>query len=181
MMTGVVERSARGQALTSTSSIRIGIDLGNTGGVAELTASGDLVAVHPMPCLLDGTKNRPTLNAPLLAELIAKSHATVAYIEWVSARPTDGPIQAFSFGRARGACEGICASLGVRVRFLTPPQWKRLCSLPPGKEGAKDRSRSAAIARWPAQASLFALKKSDGLAESALIGLSGLMLEEGLK
>ena len=165
----------------SVSAIRIGIDLGNAGGVAELTASGELVAVHPMPCLLDGTKNRPTLNAPLLAELIARSHAATAYVEWVSARPGDGPIQAFAFGRARGVCEGICASLGVRIRFLTPPTWKRLIGLPPGKEGAKDRSRGAAIARWPAQSSLFALKKSDGLAESALIGLAGLMLEEGLR
>jgi crossover junction endodeoxyribonuclease RuvC len=153
-MIGVVELPLRERMPASASSIRLGVDLGNSGGVAELTMAG---------------------------ELVANSHATVAYVEWVSARPGDGPVQAFAFGRARGACEGICASLGVRVRFLTPPQWKRLCSLPPGKEGAKDRSRSAAIARWPAQASLFALKKSDGLAESALIGLSGLMLEEGLK
>jgi hypothetical protein len=56
-----------------------------------------------------------------------------------------------------------------------------LCSLPPGAAGAKDRSRSAAIARWPDKAALFKLKGSDGLAESALIGLAGLMLEEGLK
>jgi crossover junction endodeoxyribonuclease RuvC len=180
-MIGVVELPLRERMPASASSIRLGVDLGNSGGVAELTMAGEFVAVHPMPCLRDGTKNRPTLDAPLLSELVANSHATVAYVEWVSARPGDGPVQAFAFGRARGACEGICASLGVRVRFLTPPQWKRLCSLPPGKEGAKDRSRSAAIARWPAQASLFALKKSDGLAESALIGLSGLMLEEGLK
>jgi crossover junction endodeoxyribonuclease RuvC len=180
-MTDIVELSTRDRILTSASTIRIGIDLGNQGGVAELTVSGDLIAVHPMPVLADGTKGRPTLNAPLLAELIARSHATVAYIEWVSARPTDGSVQAFAFGRARGACEGICATLGIRVRFLTPPQWKRLCSLAPGKEGAKDRSRAAAIARWPSKASLFALKKSDGLAESALVGLAGLMLEEGLK
>jgi len=180
-MTDVGELPARDRMLTSPSAIRLGVDLGNAGGVAELTASGELIAVHPMPCLLDGTKGRPTLNAPLLSELIANSHAAVAYVEWVSARPTDSRVSAFAFGRARGACEGICATLGIRVRFLTPPQWKRLCSLPPGKEGAKDRSRAAAIARWPSQASLFALKKSDGLAESALVGLAGLMIEEGLK
>ena len=180
-MTDVIDLSIRDRMLTSASSVRIGVDLGNQGGVAELTASGELIAVHAMPTLADGTKGRPTLNAPLLAELIARIHATVAYVEWVAARPTDGSVQAFAFGRARGACEGICATLGIRVRFLTPPTWKRLCSLPAGKEGAKDRSRAAAIARWPSKASLFALKKSDGLAESALVGLAGLMLEEGLK
>jgi crossover junction endodeoxyribonuclease RuvC len=179
-MTDIAALPIRDRML-STNAVVLGIDLGNSGGIAELTTDGALVAVHQMPCLRDGTKNRPTLNAPLLSELIAQSHAKAAYIEWVSARPGDGPVQAFAFGRSRGACEGICASLGVRIRFLTPPQWKRLCSLPPGKEGAKDRSRAAAIARWPAQASLFALKKSDGLAESALVGLAGLMIEEGLK
>lgn len=178
-MTGVAALPLREHLLSTT--YVIGIDLGNSGGVAELSVTGELVAVHPMPCLRDGTKNRPTLNLPLLSELIAKSYARKAFIEFVSARPNDGSVQAFAFGRARGGAEGICATLGLRVRFLTPPHWKRLCALPPGKEGAKDRSRAAAIARWPSQASLFARKGSDGLAESALIGLSGLMLEDGLK
>jgi crossover junction endodeoxyribonuclease RuvC len=181
-MTNIAQPSVRDRMLASVSAAHVlGIDLGNQGGVAELSTTGELIAVHAMPSLHDGTKGRLALNAPLLSELIANSHATVAYVEWVSARPTDGSVQAFSFGRARGACEGICATLGIRVRFLTPPTWKRLCSLPPGKEGAKDRSRAAAIARWPDKASWFALKKSDGLAESALVGLAGLLLEEGLK
>jgi hypothetical protein len=75
-MTDIVELSTRDRTLTSASSICIGVDLGNQGGVAELTVSGELIAVHPMPVLNDGTKGRPTLNAPLLAELIARTHAT---------------------------------------------------------------------------------------------------------
>jgi crossover junction endodeoxyribonuclease RuvC len=159
----------------------IGIDLGLGGGIAELSATGELLAVHPMPVLADGPAGRRTVNAALLSEIVAASHAQRAFIEAVGPRPGEGPVGAFAFGRSRGASEGVCAALGVRVRFLSPPQWKRLCSLPPGKEGAKDRSRSAAIARWPSKAAWFALKKSDGLAESALIGLSGLMLEDGVK
>jgi hypothetical protein len=91
-MIALIETASRLRG--SVSAIRIGVDLGNAGGVAELTASGELIAVHAMPVLADRTKGRPTLNAPLLAELIARTHATVAYVEWVAARPTDGSIQA---------------------------------------------------------------------------------------
>jgi crossover junction endodeoxyribonuclease RuvC len=181
-MTDIVALPVRDPLLTSVCpAYALGIDLGNSGGVAELSVIGELLAVHPMPCLHDGPKGRPTLNLPLLSELIANSHASKAFIEFVSARPTDGSVQAFAFGRAKGGAEAICAVLGLRVRFLTPPHWKRLCSLPPGKEGAKDRSRAAAIARWPSKPSWFARKGTDGLAEASLIGLSGLMLEDGLK
>ena len=58
--------------------------------------------------------------------------------------------------------EGVCAAAGLPVRFLTPAQWKRIVSIPPGRNGAKDAARSGAIRRWPAQAALFKLVKSDG-------------------
>lgn len=155
-----------------------GVDIGNTGAVALLDESGELLEVHDMPTLADGPKNRPSLNAPLLAAIVAKTGAAKAFVEWVGPRATDGAVQAFAFGRARGVIEGVLAAAGVPVQFLTPPAWKRAVGLPPGKEGSKDRSRAEAIRRWPAKAGLFALKKSDGLAEAALIGLAGLMREE---
>jgi crossover junction endodeoxyribonuclease RuvC len=154
--------------------IVLGVDIGNTGAVALIDESGDLLEVCDMPTLDDGPKGRPALNAPLLAAIVARTGASQAYVEWVGPRPTDGAVQAFAFGRCKGVVEGVCAALGVRVKFLTPPQWKRRCSLPPGKDGAKDRSRSAAIARWPAKAALFARVKDDGRAEACLIGLAGL-------
>ena len=49
-----------------------------------------------------------------------------------------------------------------RVAFLTPPTWKRLVGIPPGKAGAKDAAPSEAIRRWPATAALFAGAKDDG-------------------
>ena len=151
----------------------LGIDIGATGAVALLTADGELVWVEDMPVLNDGPAGRRTVNAPLLAELLAKSHATQAFVEFVAARPGESSTGAFSFGRSRGVIEGVCAALSIPVTMLTPPRWKRIIGIAPGK-GGKDAARSEAIRRWPGRASLFARKSDDGRAEAALIAVAGL-------
>jgi hypothetical protein len=156
--------------------IIVGIDIGVSGAIAVLLDRA-LVEVHDMPILRDGPAGRPAVNAPLLAEIIAKSHADKILIEWVGARPGEGPSGAFAFGRARGVCEGVCAALGVPVEFITAPKWKRLAGIAPGKNGAKDAARSKAIQRWPDRADLFKRVKDDGRAEAALIAAAGITLE----
>ena len=101
--------------------------------------------------------------------------AGLAFVEFVGARPGEGPTGAFSFGRSRGVIEGVCAAAGLPVAFLTPAHWKRLVGIAPGKEGAKDAGRSEAIRRWPGHAATFARVKDDGRAEAALIAIAGLM------
>jgi hypothetical protein len=157
----------------------LGVDIGVSGAVAVIDESGALVAVHDMPCLADGPAGRRSINAVLLSEIIAKSHATRAFVEHVGARPGEGPVGAFAFGRARGVCEGALASLNIPVLFLTSPPWKRIIGIAAGREGAKDAARSEAIRRWPQHASLFARVKDDGRAESALIAVAGIMRERG--
>jgi len=76
---------------------------------------GELLDVFDMPCLNDGPGARRNVNGPLLAEIIAKSHASRAYIELVGVRPGEGAVGAFSFGRSRGVVEGVLAALGVRL------------------------------------------------------------------
>jgi len=153
----------------------IGIDIGVTGGIAVLSASGDLIEVHTMPCLADGPAGRRTVNAPLLASIIFASHADRAFVEHVSARPKEGAVGAFAFGRSRGVIEGVLAAAGLPCKFLTPPAWKRAVGLAPGRD--KDASRAEAIRRWPARADLFARKKDDGKAEACLIAIAGLVRE----
>ena len=152
----------------------LGIDLGVNGAIA-LVEGGVLIAVHDMPTLNDGPAGRRTINAPLLAEIIAKSHAAKAYVETVGTRPGEGPVGAFAFGRARGVVEGVCAGLSIPVQFITSPKWKKIIGIPPGKEGAKDAARSRAIARWPSHADLFRLAKHDGRAEACLIAIAGVL------
>ena len=156
-------------------SIILGIDPGAHGAVAVLGETGELLEVHDMPATPEAN-GRTATNAPLLAGILARSHARVAFCEFVGARPTDARAAAFSFGRARGCIEGCAAALGLPIVFLTPPTWKRLADIPPGVEN-KDLARTRAIARWPGRADLFARKCDVDRAEAALIAHAGLMRE----
>ena len=158
----------------------IGVDIGAKGALALLSPTGELLDVADMPILRDGPANRPNVNAPLLASIVYRWQASQAFIEYVGARPKEGPTGAFAFGRSRDVVEGVCAAAGLSVTFLTPPVWKRAIGIPPGKDGAKGAARSEAIRRWPGKAELFARVKDDGRAEAALIGLAGLIKERSL-
>jgi crossover junction endodeoxyribonuclease RuvC len=150
----------------------IAVDIGVRGHIAGLDKSGGLLWLHAMPVTLEGN-GRHAINAPLFAGVVAASHASVAYVEFVAARPTDSRVGAFGFGRSRGTVEGVCGALSVPIVWMPPAVWKRLAGVPPGKE-FKDTARSRAIAKWPAYAESFRLKSSIDAAESALIGWAGL-------
>ena len=170
------ESDRRGAPL---SAMILRIDIGLKGAIALVDESGELVEVFDMPTLADGPKDRPALSAPLLAEILPKTHPVHAYVEHVGPQLLEGAVGAFAFGRCKGVVEGVCAPLSPPVTFLSPPVWKRLVGIPSSKVGAKDAARSEAIRRWPGQAELFARAKDDGRAESALIALAGLKRECG--
>ncbi len=157
--------------------IVLGIDIGISGALALLDDHGRLIEVADMPVLADGAKNRRTVNAALLAEIVYKSQAKRAFIEYVGPRPGEGAVGAFSFGRSRGVIEGVLAACGVPAVFITPPAWKKIIGIPPGKEGAKDAARSQSLRRWPAHAGKFARVMDHGRAEAALIAVAGLARE----
>jgi len=152
----------------------LGVDIGVAGALAALSDAGELLDVWDMPCLHDGPKNRRTINAPLLAEIVYKSHANRAFVERVGPRPLEGVVGAFAFGDSKGVVRGCLAAAAIPSVFITPVQWKRIVGVPPGKD-MKDQARSNAIRRWPGKAQLFARKMDDGRAEAALIGLAGLL------
>jgi crossover junction endodeoxyribonuclease RuvC len=151
----------------------VGIDPGGHGAIAVLDQDGNLLEVVDMPSTTEAN-GRSATNAPLLAGILARTHARVAYCEFVGARPTDAKVAAFAFGRARGVIEGVCGALSLPIVFLTPPTWKRLADIPPGAEN-KDLARTRAIAKWPVRADLFARKCDVDRAEACLIALAGLM------
>jgi crossover junction endodeoxyribonuclease RuvC len=150
----------------------LGIDVGTRGALARLNLQGELIDVADMPVLRDGPKERPAVNAPLLADLIYRWHAKQVFIEHVGARPGEGAVGAFALGRSRGIVEGVLAACGVPATHLTPAAWKRTVAL---SLASKDAARSEASRRWPAHAALFARVKDDGRAEAALIGAAGLI------
>jgi hypothetical protein len=70
-----------------------------SGAIAVLDESGDLVEALDMPSIREAN-GRTATNAPLLAGILARSHARVAFREFVGARPTDAKVAAFAMGRA---------------------------------------------------------------------------------
>jgi hypothetical protein len=150
----------------------LGIDIG-IGGAIAVFEDGAPIEIHDMPVLGDGPAKRRSVNAPLLAEIIFGSHAEIAFVESVNARPGEGPAGAFAFGRCRGVVEGVLAAAGIPVRFITPVVWKKEIGIASGKDGAKDAARSEAIRRWPHQAKLFRLKQDADKAEACLIAVAG--------
>jgi hypothetical protein len=81
----------------------IGIDPGTHGAMALLDRNSRLIEIADAPILRDSPKGRPTLNGPLLAEIINRWNPEAAFVELVTSRPTDGHTGAFAFGRCR-AC-----------------------------------------------------------------------------
>jgi hypothetical protein len=119
----------------------LGIDPGAHGAIAVLDDDGELLEVLDMPSTPEAN-GRTATNAPLLAVLLSRAHARIAFCEFVGARPTDAKVAAFAFGLARGVIEGCAGALGLPIVFLTPPTWKRLADIPPGAEN-KDLARTS--------------------------------------
>lgn len=153
----------------------LGIDPGAYGAIATLDEGGELLEIVDMPSTPEAN-GRTATNAPLLAGIIARSHARIVFCEFVGARPTDAKAAAFAFGRARGVVEGCAGALGLPIVFLTPPTWKRAADIPPGAEN-KDLARTRAIARWPTQAEYFGRTRDVDRAEACLIAWAGLRRE----
>jgi len=154
----------------------LGIDIGACGAIAVLSGAGELIDVFDMPVLQDGPKGRRSVNPPLLASLIFKSHADHAFVEFVGARPGEGAVGAFAFGRSRGVIEGVLGAAGIPVTFIAPASWKRAVGL---SLASKDAARAEAIRRWPGHADLFARIKDDGRAEACLTAIAGMMRQGG--
>jgi crossover junction endodeoxyribonuclease RuvC len=123
---------------TALSASVIAIDIGVRGAIAFLTAKGELIAAFDMPVLADGPEGRRTVNGPLLAEIVFRSHAAKAFIEFVGARPGEGAVGAFAFGRSRGIVEGVLAAAGIPATFIAPAAWKRAVG---HSAGARRRER----------------------------------------
>jgi hypothetical protein len=78
-----------------------------------LDEGGELLEVRDMPSTLEAN-GRSATNAPLLAGILARAHARIAFSEFVGARPTDAKVAVFAFGRARGVIEGRAGALACR-------------------------------------------------------------------
>jgi crossover junction endodeoxyribonuclease RuvC len=155
--------------------IVLGIDPGQTGGLALVSDRGDkrwepivLIAI-PMP-LMNPTK-KPTVNffeAMVVMQANAKE-IDHCFIENVHAMPAQGVSSSFQFGRMFGAVEMIANNLCEREpHYVTPQKWKGYFGL------SRDKHASMMKATEFYGAEHWGLKKHEGVAEAALIATWGL-------
>jgi crossover junction endodeoxyribonuclease RuvC len=159
----------------------MGVDVG-AGGAIVVRWPG-ATEIHDMPCdtLRIGKKDRRRVSAARLASLFTAYHTAEiemhVFVEQVSAMPGQGVTSMFTFGRAAGLVEGVCAARSIPVTLVSPVTWKRVMGCPAGKDGARAR----ACQLLPELADRFARVKDDGRAEAALIALYGQrLLQQGV-
>ncbi len=145
----------------------LGIDPGQKGGVAVLTADGVIASVTEMPDL------------PKLCALLEGNIFTHAFVEQVSVRPGQGISSGFKFGVGYGGILGALTALGISHTLLRPQAWQKVAHLGTSGKDPKDRSNQAAKRLWPKQSWLASPRckvNHDGMQEAALIGFAGIKI-----
>lgn len=162
-------------------SLRIcAVDPGATGGIAFLDPQTWELELYDMPTTMEGaSKARVVVDRIALAELLRPSahDRQIGVVEKVHARPNDGAVQAFAFGKGYGALLLAVEAHGYELHEPTPAVWKRHFGLSGHKNltqgQVKEMSRALALKRFPAAADLLKRKKDHNRAEAALLALYG--------
>lgn len=149
--------------------IILGIDPGISGALAWLDGD-ELIATADMPITCKAVGKGNQTDANMLAYLIELRRPIRAVIEAVGPMPGQGVTSVFSFGRSAGVIEGVLAALEIPYSLVHPQRWKKRAGL---LKADKGRSRTIAMATWPACAEVFHRVKDNGRAEAALIAKFG--------
>ena len=147
----------------------IGIDPGQTGGLALVSARGELLDVQRMPAI-DSEVNGLLLAALLNDWRDMSQDACRVVIEQVGSMPGQGVSSTFKFGKSFGIALGVVQALGLPMERVRPQQWKPTFTLI-GKD--KDASRGKATELWPSMADRWQRKADNGLTDAALIAEHG--------
>lgn len=147
----------------------IGIDPGQTGGLALVSAKGELLDVQRMP-VYDAEVSGLLLSALLHDWRDMSQDACRVVIEQVNSMPGQGVSSTFKFGKSFGIALGVVQALGLPMERVRPQQWKQMFTLI-GKD--KDASRGKATEIWPSMAERWSRKADNGLTDAALLAEYG--------
>ena len=137
----------------------IGIDPGKTGAAALITEEGN----HE---ILD-YPGSPSLIVETFMGWESKYNIIMAALEKVGARPGQGVVSMFTFGRNLGAWEGIISTFEFPFMMPTPRQWQKGIIDPKAGTDTKERSLNTARRLFP-DASL-SRKKDHGRSDALLL------------
>ena len=123
----------------------IGIDPGCKGGLALLTARGEVVETIP----LDGLKEKEVAYALDKWRAVAASAGVrpQVFIEKVGYIKGDGAGGSFTFGAVFGLLRGIVLGLGLHPNYVYPMMWQSSLNCLSG--GNKNVTKNKAIALFP--------------------------------
>lgn len=108
--------------------IILGIDPGQSGGVAWLDTESPIAGCCPMPeteaDLVDHIEGlMQQLAVPYVAP--ATNLRMTAFVESVHSMPKQGVASSFKFGVNYGMIRGVLAALGIRREFVSPQKWQK--------------------------------------------------------
>lgn len=166
-----------------TADLYVGIDPGKTGGIVVLNRSGAYTGHTMMPLVGKGTKReRPSLA--LLRDwwsgIAHPDRRVLVAIERVASMPTDGPRQAFAFGKAHQVCFDFADLIGASVTEVAPRDWQKVWLRGHAKGGRAQIKASAALVageRWPELVSPLERKNKWGLADAALVAATARLID----
>ena len=150
----------------------IGLDPGQTGGIAILDDDGTVAFICEMPPLNELTK------------LFKHENPKHVFVEQVSVRPGQGISSGFKFGCHFGSILGALTALGIPHTLLRPQTWQKLVVTGTSGTDPKKRAEQAALRIWPNvdwKKSARCKKNHDGMIDAALICLAGIKHLKGAR
>lgn len=148
--------------------IIVGIDSGQTGGIAAVGPDGGLLGTLRMPLIVIKKKQAFDLRAAhKWLHTVTTIHAGAPLefvIEQVWAMPKQGVSSSFQFGRMYGGVEAWAVGTGMPVHHVTAAVWKKALGLTSNKQQSLDMARLKF-----GDSPLWAVKRNDGIAEAALL------------
>ena len=158
------------------SSVIVACDPGLDGAFA-IMIDGQLREIEDMPTMsrqVSGKERRYVapdvvdgLLRTMLRSYVGPADSLLFVLEKVGARPKEGAVGAFSFGKGVGHVEGIIIGMALPRAEVDPATWKRQLKLNKGK----DANRQRAMEMFPDMRDQFSRVKDDGRADAALIAL----------
>lgn len=146
-----------------------GIDPGK-GGCMVLVHDGGRVDVRRVP-IVKLPKETPAWSEWARTWTTALAFGIDAVvIEQVGARPTQGTVSMFNFGRTLGFAHALACAADAPIHFVTPATWKGKFGL---LKADKAASREKARTLLPLLEPELRRVKDDGVAEAALLALYG--------
>lgn len=117
----------------------VGIDVGKKGGLTRLTETTQEAIVMP----LLGSE----IDAFAIAQWLKELRPDFVVVEKVGARPKQGVVSMFNFGRSTGEVIGVLKTLAIPYQEVTPQMWKSKVLAGTAKD--KDAAINYVAARYP--------------------------------